>query len=519
MAEAQTRAQTASDDNSFAVMSGAPLWIAGTFLALANFMVVLDTTIANVSVPNIAGGLAVSPSQGTWVITSYAVAEAITVPLTGWLAARFGAVRVFVLAMLGFGICSALCGFAQSLPMLIVFRILQGLSGGPMMPLSQTLLRRIFPQRLQPAALGLWSMTTVVGPIAGPLLGGALVDTVGWPWVFYINVPVAIVCAFLSWRMLASRETATVRERVDYTGLTLLIVWISAMQIMLDKGKDLDWFNSSFIVALAVVAAIGFVSFVIWELTDDHPIVDLKIFRHRGFAAATIIMSLTFGAFFSTVVLIPLWLQTSMGYNATWAGRAMAFQGVLAVVMSPIVARLTTKVDARLLVSFGVGIMSLVSLWRTGFASNMDFWGVSLPQLAQGFAMPFFFIPLTGLAMSSVLPQETASAAGLMNFMRTTAGAFGTSITTTAWENIATVHRTDLVGILYKPQATMDVMTRAGMSAGQALSQVDNLVQSQAVMLATDHVFLITSLVFLAGASAVWIAPKPKVMAAPGGGH
>jgi DHA2 family multidrug resistance protein len=208
-----------------------------------------------------------------------------------------------------------------------------------------------------------------------------------------------------------------------------------------------------------------------------------------------------------------------MGYNATWAGRAMAFQGVLAVVMSPIVARLTTKVDARLLVSFGVGIMSLVSLWRTGFASNMDFWGVSLPQLAQGFAMPFFFIPLTGLAMSSVLPQETASAAGLMNFMRTTAGAFGTSITTTAWENIATVHRTDLVGILYKPQATMDVMTRAGMSAGQALSQVDNLVQSQAVMLATDHVFLITSLVFLAGASAVWIAPKPKVMAAPGGGH
>jgi MFS transporter, DHA2 family, multidrug resistance protein len=517
MADAAHRTQ--ADDNSFAVMSGAPLWIAGMFLALANFMVVLDTTIANVSVPNIAGGLAVSPSQGTWVITSYAVAEAITVPLTGWLAQRFGAVRVFVIAMFGFGVCSALCGLAHSLPMLIVFRILQGLSGGPMMPLSQTLLRRIFPQNMQAAALGLWSMTTVVGPIAGPLLGGALVDTVGWPWVFYINVPVAIICAILSWRLLASRETATRQERVDYVGLSLLIIWISAMQIMLDKGKDLDWFQSPFIVTLAIIAGIGFASFVIWELTDDHPIVDLRVFRHRGFAASTLIMGLAFGAFFSTVVLIPLWLQTSMSYNATWAGRAMAFQGVLAVVMSPIVARLTTKFDSRLLVSFGVGVMGLVSLWRTGFASNIDFWGVSLPQLAQGFAMPFFFIPLMGLAMGSVQPAETASAAGLVNFVRTTSGAFGTSITTTAWENIATTHRTDLVGILNKPQAMMDTMTAGGMKSGQALGQVDAMVQSQAVMLATDHVFLITSLVFLAGATVVWIAPKPKAMALGAGGH
>jgi MFS transporter, DHA2 family, multidrug resistance protein len=500
-------------DTGFAVMSGAQLWIAGGLLALANFMVVLDMTIANVSVPNIAGGLAVSPSQGTWVITSYSVAEAITVPLTGWLAQRFGAVRVFVMAMLGFGICSALCGLAQSLPMLVVFRVLQGLSGGPMMPLSQTLLRRIFPQHMQSSALGLWSMTTVVGPIAGPLLGGAIVDTVGWPWVFYINVPVALVCAVFAWRLLASRETTTQRERVDYVGLGLLIVWISAMQIMLDKGKDLDWFNSPFIVALVVVAGVGFIAFVMWELTEQHPIVDLRVFRHRGFTAASIIMSLTFGAFFSSVVLIPLWLQTNMSYNATWAGRAMAFQGVLAVVMSPVVAKLTTKYDARMLVTFGVGFMGLVSFWRTGFASNIDFWGVSLPQLAQGFAMPFFFIPLMGLAMSSVLPRETASAAGLVNFMRTTAGAFGTSITTTAWENIATTHRTDLVGILYKPQANMDVMTQGGMSARQALLQIDNLVQGQAVMLATDHVFMATALVFLAGAAAVWIAPKPKAMA------
>ena len=227
-----------------APMEGAALWITGMVLALSNFMVVLDMTITNVAVPNIAGGLAVSPSQGTWVITSYAVAEAISVPLTGWLAQRFGAVRVFAVAMFGFGICSAACGFAPSLSILVVLRIFQGLSGGPMMPLSQILLRRVFPARLQPAALGLWGMTTVVAPVAGPLIGGVLTDGVGWPWVFFINVPVALMCSIVAWRRLRTRETPTERHPIDGVGLGLLIVWIGALQVMLDTGKDADWFNS-----------------------------------------------------------------------------------------------------------------------------------------------------------------------------------------------------------------------------------------------------------------------------------
>ncbi|HEY3950914.1 DHA2 family efflux MFS transporter permease subunit, partial [Phenylobacterium sp.] len=430
------------DDTDFSVMSGAPLWIAGIVLALANFMVVLDTTIANVSVPNIAGGLAVSPSQGTWVITSYAVAEAITVPLTGWLAQRFGAVRVFVIAVAGFGLCSMLCGFAPSFGALVGLRVLQGLAGGPIMPLSQTLLRRIFPPQQQAMAIGLWSMTTVVGPVAGPLLGGALVDGVGWPFIFFINIPVAALCAIVAWRFLASRETTTVRNPVDFTGLALLVLWVGAMQIMLDNGKDLDWFNSPVIVTLGLVAGVGFVSFLIWELTDPHPIVDLKVFRHRGFATATLIMALVFGAFFSSIVLMPLWLQTNLGYNATWAGRAVAPQGIFAVILSPIVARLSTRIDGRTLVSFGVTVLGLASLWRSGFAPDIDVFSVSLPQVLQGAAVPFFFIPITGLALGSVLPPETASAAGLMNFTRTTAAAFGTSITTTAWQNFASLHRT-----------------------------------------------------------------------------
>jgi DHA2 family multidrug resistance protein len=471
-------------------------------------------------VPNIAGGLAVSPSEGAWVITSYAVAEAITVPLTGWLSQRFGTVKVFVVAMCGFCLFSALCGLAPSLGVLVFFRIMQGLSGGPMMPLTQTLLRRIFPEKLQATAMGLWGMTTVVGPIIGPLLGGYLVDNVGWPWVFYVNVPVGIVTAALAWRMLKNRETPTQRLPVDLVGLGLLITFVGAMQIMLDRGRELDWFQSSFIVTLLVIAVIGFISFIIWELTAAHPIVDLRVFRHRGFTAATVIMALAYAAFFSSVVLVPLWLQTNMGYTAGRAGQAMAFQGVLAVVMSPIVARLMGKFDLRALVCFGVAVMGAVGLWRSTFATNMDFWQVSLPNLVQGMAMPFFFIPTTALALASVLPQETASGAGLMNFMRTTAGAFGTSISLSAWQNADDIQRNDLVGSLHNPQGAIDALSRAGLSASQALGQVDNMVESQSVMAATNHIFLVVSIIFVVGAMAVWIAPKPApLVGAPPSGH
>jgi MFS transporter, DHA2 family, multidrug resistance protein len=499
----------------FSPMSGNALWIAGGLLALSNFVVVLDTTITNVSVPNIAGGLAVSPNQGTWVITSYAVAEAIMVPLSSWLSQRFGSVKLFVVSMLGFGVCSALCGFAPSLGFLVLFRVMQGLCGGPIMPLTQTLLRRVFPPAQQMQALGLWSMTTVAAPIAGPLLGGALVDGVGWPWIFFINVPVATVVAVFAWRMLAKHETDTKRIPVDFVGLGLLITWVGAMQVMLDKGKDLDWFDSPFIITLALIAVIGFVAFLIWELTDEHPVVDLRVFRHRGFASALIVMCLAFGSFFSTVVLLPLWLQTNLGYTATWAGRATAFQGVLAIIMSPIVARMTGKYDARLLVSFGVTLLAVTTMWRSTFTTDSTFLQIVCPQLLQGLALPFFFIPLMSVALSAVTPRETISAASLLNFTRSTAAAFATSITTTSWEDLATARRGDIAGALNGGPAFLDTLTRAGASTGQALRQLDALVQTQAVMLATDRVFFVTAFVFLLAAGAVWIAPQNKRIANP----
>jgi DHA2 family multidrug resistance protein len=500
-------------------MSGGPLWLAGGLLALSNFFVVLDITITNVSVPNIAGGLAVSPDQGTWVITSYAVAEAIMVPLTGWLAQRFGSVRLFCLATLGFGVCSALCGLAQSLSALVLFRVMQGICGGPIMPLSQTLLRRIFPPSKQPAALTLWSMTTVVAPIAGPLLGGEIVDSIGWPWIFYINVPIAATVGVMLWRTLASRETATERRPVDFVGLALLITWVGSMQVMLDKGKDADWFSSPFIVSLACTAAIGFAAFLIWELTADHPIVDLRVFRHRGFTASSLVMTLAYGSFFSTVVLLPLWLQTNLGYTATWAGRVTAFQGVLAIAFSPIVAKLTATRDSRVLVTIGMAIFGAVTLWRSTFFLDIDFWRIVWPQVGQGLAVPFFFIPLMAVALGSVPPRETTSAAGLLTFMRSTAAAFATSITTTQWANIATDRRVDLAGALNGAGGVIDSLTRSGVTSAQALHELDALVQSQAVMLATDRVFFVTSFMFVLAGVAIWIAPKIRRGGAPGVGH
>jgi MFS transporter, DHA2 family, multidrug resistance protein len=509
MASAPSKVASAGAD--FSPMSGGMLWFAGSLLAASNFVVVLDSTITNVSVPNIAGGLAVSPSQGTWVITSYAVAEAIMVPLSGWLAQRFGAVRLFVSAMIGFGICSALCGFAPSLGLLVLFRVMQGLCGGPIMPLSQSLLRRIFPQNKQAAAMGLWGMTTVVAPIAGPLLGGQLVDGIGWPWIFFVNVPVAFAVGVLVWRTLAKHETTTARIPVDFVGLGLLIAWVGSLQIMLDKGKELDWFHSNFIVALALIAAIGFVAFLIWELTDDHPVVDLRVFRHRGFTASAMVMTLAYGAFFSTVVLLPLWLQTNLGYTATWAGRATAFQGVFAVVMSPIVARLTITRDSRMLVFIGMLTFGVVTLWRSStFTTDVDFMRLVWPQLLQGFAIPLFFIPLMTVALGAVSPRETTSAAGLLTFMRSTAAAFATSITTTQWEDIAVARRVDISGSLNGSDALVSALTQAGSTAAQAVRQLDFLVQTQAVMLATNRVFFVSSLVFVLAGAAIWLAPKAR---------
>ncbi len=485
-------------------LNGWQLVLAGLSLALANFVVVLDITIANVSVPHIAGSLAVSPSQGTWVITSYSVAEAICVPLSGWLAARFGAVRVFLTAILGFALFSLLCGLSRSLEALILFRIFQGLSGGPIMPMSQTLMVRIFPPEKVGMALGLWSMTVVVAPILGPIFGGTISDDWSWHWIFFINLPVVAFCSIFAFRYVRRFETPTVRRPIDYIGLALLVIWVGALQIVLDEGRNADWFASPFICTLAVIAVIGFAAFLIWELTDANPVVDLSVFRQRGYTVAVVVQSIAYAGFFSAIVVIPLFLQTNLGYTATYAGYATAFVGVLAVIMSPVAAAMIARFDVRWLITFGVAWLGLMSMLRTGWVSQMDFFTISLPQFLQGLGMPFFFIGTTSLALGSVRPDQTASAAGLQNFMRTLAGAFATSLATTLWERETTMAHADLVGILHPlPQGI-------GLTADQGRLMLERIVQTESVTLATNTIFWGCAALFAVAAMLVWLAPHPR---------
>lgn len=497
-------------------LKGGRLILAALVLALANFMVVLDMTIANVSVPHITGSLAVSASQGTWVITSYAVAEAICVPLTGWLAGRFGSVRVFVISLFGFTLFSILCGLSTSLEMLVFCRIGQGLFGGPIMPLSQTLLMRIFPPEKQSQAMGMWAMTTVVGPILGPILGGTISDNMSWHWIFFINIPVGIGCAIAAMRLLKTAETPTQKLKIDRGGLLLLVLWIGALQLMLDLGHERDWFNNPFIVVLALTAFVGLIVFTIWELTERHPVVNILLFKYRSFTISVLALAFGFGAFFGSIVLIPQWLQINLGYTATWAGYLTATMGVGSLTMSPIVAKLATKYDQRALASFGLSILGGVTLMRAFWTTDADFMALALPQILQGFAVPFFFIPLSNMALASVLPQDMASAAGLMNFLRTMAGAIGASIAVTIWDDHTKVARSEMVSSLHVNEV-QNTLVNTGMSSEAALGYISSLVDKEALTLSANHVFLVLAGVFIFAAMIIWLCPRPK--AGVGGGH
>lgn len=493
--------------------------LAGFSLALANFVVVLDGTIANVSIPHIAGSLAISPTQGTWAITSYAVADAISVPLTGFLAMRFGTVRWFLISLVGFALFSLMCGLSRTLPMLVVFRILQGFAGGPLMPLSQALLMRVFPPSMRGMAMGLWAMTTVCAPIAGPLLGGWISDNLSWPWIFFINLPLIAICFFGVSRFVTPFETKTERARIDTVGLILLVTWVGAFQLMLDLGREHDWFASPFVVAMAVVAAVGFVAFVIWELGEEHPIVDIHVFRHRGFAVATGAVALGFGAFYASVVLTPLWLQSVIGYTATEAGRVTAWVGVFAVVMSPIAGRLIGRVDVRYTIFGGILWLAAVSLLRSRWSTESDYWTLAMPQLLQGLGMPFFFIGLSTMALSSVDPRETTSAAGVMSFLRTLCGAIGTAMATTAWDNASRVSRSEIVPAINGGAATMDAMQSRGMSIEQSRGMLDRLVEAQAATVGAGHVYVYAFIVFVIAAGLIWLAPKARRLADASAAH
>jgi MFS transporter, DHA2 family, multidrug resistance protein len=490
-------------------------------LSLATFMQVLDTTIANVSLPTIAGNLGVSQDQSTWVITSFAVSNAIALPLTGFLTRRFGEVKLFVWATILFSMASFLCGIAQSMGMLIGFRTLQGAVAGPMYPITQALLISIYPPAKRSMALALLAMVTVVAPIAGPILGGWITDNYSWPWIFFINVPIGIFASMVVANQMRLREVVTQLPKIDYVGLITLVIGVGALQVVLDKGNDEDWFNSTFIVVTSIISAIAILIFLIWELTDKDPIVNLKLFRHRNFRMGTIALVLAYAAFFAIGLLVPQWLQLNLGYTATWAGLATAPLGVIPVLLTFMVGKYATRFDLRLLTSGAFVVMGATCFLRSNFYIGIDFEHVALVQLLQGLGVAFFFMPVTTILLSDLQPHEIAAGGGLATFLRTMGASFAASLTTFLWQHRGIVHHAHLTEQItpYNPDVQQAIAQTGDSQA--AVAVLNQTITLQGLQISFNEVFHMLGWIFLSLIVVIWMAKPPFAAkaGAGGGGH
>lgn len=501
-----------------APLTGLPLALTAIALACGTFMQVLDSTIANVSLPTIAGNLGVSTDDSTWVITAFAAANGISVPMTGWLMGRFGVVRTFVVSVVLFTVASMLCGIAWSLPSLVVFRLIQGAVSGPIIPGSQTLLIMIFPPQKRGLALSVWSMTTLVAPIVGPILGGYISDNAHWGLIFLINGPVGLVCALGAWLPLRERETPTRKLPVDVVGLGLLAAWVGCLQCVLDLGKNADWFNSPVIVVLAACAAVGFAAWLIWELTEAHPIVDLSFFRGRNFTLGVTTLSLGFAMFFAANLLQPLWLQQQLGYTATWAGLVPVASGVVAIFLTPITARLVGRFDARLLGSVAFVAFATAYFMRSGFTTDANFVHLAAPQVAQGVALSVFFLPCLAISLDGISAERTPAATGLSNFVRITLSSFAASLVTTIWDRRESLHQARLAegATAFAPTyaQSLRALQGAGLNAQQSVAVIGHQLSGQAYLLSTIEVFWACGWISLLLIGLLWTARRPGAQGA-----
>ncbi len=503
-------------------LKGASLVLVTLALSLAVFMEVLDTTIANVVVPVIAGDLGAAATQGTWVITAFAVANAVSVPLTGFVARRFGEVKVFLGAVIGFVITSWLCGIAPNLQMLVLFRVLQGLVSGPLIPLSQSLLMASYPPEKRTQALALWAMTVVVAPVLGPILGGWISDNWHWGWIFFINIPVGIAAAWITWKQLGHRETEIKKTPIDYTGLVLMVLGVGALQMMLDRGKELDWFASGEIIALAVVAVVCLTYFVVWELGEEHPVVDLSLFKDRNFTVGVIATSLGFMVYMGSLVLLPLVLQSNLGYTATWAGLVAAPVGILPIILSPVIGKFGGRLDMRWLVTASFLVFAFTFHWRTNFYTGMDMANVVWPQFWQGLGVAMFFLPLTAITLSRMQGAQIPAASSLSNFLRVFMGGVGVSVVTTMWERREALHHARLAEEITpystETQQAVQTMVQAGIRPEEGLANIVKNITQQGFIIGSNEIFWAGSLLFIVMIAVIWFA-KPPFGSSGGSGH
>src|SRR3954463_1497391 len=498
-------------------------WLIAVSVMFATFMEVLDTTVVNVSLPHIAGTLSATIDEATWALTSYLVANAIILPMTGWLASMFGRKNLLMLSVIGFTAASFLCGLAPTLGTLIFFRIIQGATGGALQPLSQAVLLESFPPEDRGKAMGLWGLGVVVAPILGPVLGGWLTDSYSWRWVFYINIPVGIASLVMT-KMFIFDPPYLSREKrsIDYWGIGMLAVGIGTLQFVLDKGQEADWFSSNLITTLAVISAVTLTALVWHLLRTDDPVVDLRVFKARSYAVGVFLMTVVGFVLYGSLVLLPIMLQTLLGYPSLQAGIAMAPRGIGSFFMMPITGLMTGKFDPRKLLTAGLIVAGTTLIWLSWLNLQAGYWDIFWRQLIQGVGMSLLFVPLTTVSMDPIPRERMGNATSLFNLMRNIGGSIGIAATgTMLTRNQQTT--TSTLGShvsMYDPtsQAMFARMRAAFMATGsdvttataRAYAALFGMVQRQAAMVSFVQIFQLLGILFIALVPLVLLMKRPK---------
>jgi DHA2 family multidrug resistance protein len=501
-------------------------WLITAAVMIPTLIEVLDTSVANVALTHIQGSLSAGQEEVTWVLTSYLVANAVVIPMSAWFAKLFGRKRYLMGSVIVFTLSSVLCGLSVSLPEIIVFRIIQGIGGGGLQPMSQAILLETYPPRERGMAMAIFGMGIVLGPVLGPLLGGYLTDRFSWHWIFYINLPIGILALFMIYSFVfdpSYQERIAEGEKVDYIGLSLLCLGLGSLQIVLDKGQLDDWFSSDFILILSLISAVSLALFIFWELQQKRPVVDLRIFKSSSFAAGNMVMFFGFFAFFGSIVLLPLYLQNLLGYTAFQAGLVLGPAGAITFLILPMVGKATERIDARLLLAVGLLISAYAVYYMSGFTLDIDFTTASMGRVIQGIGMPFFFVSLSYSTMAYVRRQEMNNASAIFNLLRNLGGSSGVAFVTTLLARRAQFHQYRLVEHLtpFDPNLTMRLQhlkTALDIKLGtfadhsqEAGGIVHQFLVREATSLAFNDTFFVQTLLFLSLIALVWIMRKPPV--------
>lgn len=505
-------------------------WLITITVMLPTIMEIVDTSVANVALPYMQGSLNAGTEEVTWVLTSYLVSNAVVLPMTGWLSRMFGRKRFLMTCIVLFTLASLACGAAPNLASLIFFRILQGAAGGALIPISQAILMETFPPQQQGMAMAIFGVGAMFGPIVGPALGGWITDQMNWRWIFYINLPIGLIatimCTFFIFDPPYLRHGNGIRS-VDWWGLALLTISMGALQIVLDKGQSEDWFNSSFIITCSIITVTSLAALLWVELTHEHPIVNLRLFKDVSFASGNLIMFVVGFCLYSSIMLIPLFLQTLMGYSATDAGMVMAPGGVATLITMPFVGAALQKRDGRKIVLAGLVISAASMFIMQGLNLEASYWAFVWPRIVLGFGLAMIFVPLTTVTLSAIPRQEMGNATGVFNLLRNIGGSVGIAVAATMLGRLSQFYQTVLVPHInqYSPQFQLRFeqlrqgLIAKGLSAAQAdqgaLAMLYGMLRKQAATLAYNRIFFIVGLAFLAIIPLLLLLKRPKHQSGP----